>query len=87
MKILLSGSSGFIGSHLCNFLNLAGHKVIRLVRDKKKCAPDAIFWDPEHGEAKKEDFEGFDAVIHLAGGGIASHRWTEKYKERLFLSR
>jgi uncharacterized protein len=36
---------------------------------------------------QKEDFEGFDAVIHLAGAGIAQGRWTKKRKEQVFLSR
>lgn len=87
MRILLSGASGFIGSKLKLFLQLAGHTVIRLVRNKRDLATDSIFWDPKEGEARKEDFEGFDAVIHLAGEGIAKKRWTKKIKESLFLSR
>jgi uncharacterized protein (TIGR01777 family) len=87
MKILLSGSSGFIGSSLKIFLRLAGHEVVRLVRNKGELAGDAIFWDPTQGEMKKEEFEGFDAVIHLAGAGIAKSRWTNKHKEQFFLSR
>lgn len=87
LRILLSGASGFVGSRLKIFLQLAGHNVIRLVRDKKELAEDSIFWDPLHGEGRKEDFEGFDAVIHLAGAGISQGRWTKKSKESLFLSR
>jgi uncharacterized protein len=87
LRILLSGSSGFIGSHLSIFLQLAGHEVVRLVRDKRAHAEDAIFWDPTCGEVRKDDFEGFDAVIHLAGSGVASQLWTKKNKQRLFLSR
>ena len=87
MRILLSGSSGFIGSHLKVFLERAGHIVIRLVRTKEQLAEDSIFWDPMQGEVRKEDFEGFDAVIHLAGTNIAKGRWTKKNKELLFLSR
>lgn len=87
MRILLSGSSGFIGSKLKAFLELAGHHVVRLVRHRKEEGADAIFWNPLTGELDKEDFEGFDAVIHLAGAGIADTRWTKKRKEILFLSR
>lgn len=87
LRILLTGSSGFIGSRLKTFLQLAGHEVICLVRDRGKIANDAIFWDPRHAEMKKEDFEDFDTVIHLAGAGIAKGRWTKKNKEQLFLSR
>jgi uncharacterized protein (TIGR01777 family) len=87
VRILLSGSSGFVGSRLKVFLELAGHSVVRLVRNRGEAGEDAIFWDPLSGEVNKEDFEGFDAVIHLAGAGIADGRWTKKRKETLFLSR
>ena len=87
MRILLTGASGFIGSELKTFLRNKGHLVTRLVRNKKELSGDAIFWDPICGEAEKQDFEGFDAVIHLAGKEIAGGRWTKKRKEALFLSR
>jgi len=87
LRILLSGSSGFIGSHFKLFLKIAGHEVVPLVRKRKDLTENTIFWDPIHGFVQKEDFEGFDAVIHLAGAGIATGRWTKHKKEQLFLSR
>ncbi|NGX26299.1 MAG: Epimerase family protein [Chlamydiae bacterium] len=84
MRILVSGSKGFIGSDLCAFLQSAGHQVVPLTRRKRK---DAIYWDPKTGEIDKDQFEGFDAVIHLAGKSIASGFWTKKLKEEIFLSR
>ena len=88
MRILLSGSSGLIGSALKNFLQTAGHEVACLVRNKEVVVPEeTIYWDPVHGLFQKEDFEGFDAVIHLAGSNIAQGRWTKKRKEQIFLSR
>lgn len=87
LRILLSGSSGFIGSALKLLLQLAGHDLICLVRNKKLLGESSIFWNPSDGQLEKDDFEGFDAVIHLAGAGIADHRWTTKFKEKLFLSR
>lgn len=85
MRILLSGSSGFIGSALSQFLRQRGHEVVPLVRFR---APfPSVHWDPVHGEISKEDFEGFDAVIHLAGKSIASGWWTKRYKKKIFLSR
>ncbi len=87
MRILLSGSSGLIGSALKNFLQHAGYEVVRLVRNKEEVPGGAIYWDPIHGLFQKEDFEGFDAVIHLAGSNIAKGRWTKKRKEQIFLSR
>ncbi|MBS0620798.1 MAG: TIGR01777 family oxidoreductase [Verrucomicrobia bacterium] len=86
MRILLSGASGFIGLELKVFLQLAGHQVVPLVRSLTP-PPGSVGWDPENGDFLQEAFEDFDAVIHLAGEGIASHRWTKNQKRRLFQSR
>jgi len=85
VRVLISGSHGFIGSHVVLALRNKGHEVIRLVRTKGK-DKDTIYWDPQTGDLEKKDFEGFDAVIHLAGENLAG-RWTKKKKQRLFLSR
>ena len=87
LRILLSGSSGLIGSEFNRFLQNAGHQVVRLVRNKEELSSGAIHWDPIHGAVQKEDFEGFDAVVHLAGSNIGQGRWTKKKKEQIFLSR
>ena len=58
--------------------------MIPLVRKK---GGEGIFWDPAEKKANHADFERFDAVIHLCGANIASHRWTKKRKELLFASR
>ncbi|QZA58867.1 TIGR01777 family oxidoreductase [Candidatus Rhabdochlamydia porcellionis] len=86
LKILVSGANGFIGSQLTNFLRLAGHDVMRLVRHKQEMSSDTVYWDPIEGQFSKQEFEGFDAVFHLAGAPIA-HRWTKKYRKKLFNSR
>lgn len=83
MRILISGSSGLIGRSVAAFLKAQGHTVVPLVR---KAQEGSVFWDPAHSEAKVKDFEGFDAVIHLAGENIAS-RWSKAKKKRLFESR
>lgn len=87
LRILLSGATGLIGKPLEALLGTAGHDVVRLVRKQEIATYHTIHWDPVHGNFCKEDFEGFDAVIHLAGENIAAGRWTKKKKEKLFLSR
>jgi uncharacterized protein (TIGR01777 family) len=84
LRILLSGSHGLIGSHLLSFLKTAQHEVIRLARTQEK---GSIYWDPTRDHFQKEGFEGFDAVVHLAGENIGEGRWTQTKKERLFVSR
>ena len=87
LRFLISGSKGLVGSELSRFLRASGHEVIRLVRNSKETADDTIYWDPKTGDIQVEDFEGFDAVFHLAGKNLASGRWTKKFKEEIFLSR
>lgn len=86
MKILMSGSSGFIGSRLSPFLLQNGHQVKKLVRHQPANA-DEIFWDPHHEKVDVNALEGFDAIINLAGDNIAKGRWTEKKKEAILASR
>jgi uncharacterized protein (TIGR01777 family) len=87
LRILLSGSRGLIGSHLKILLQTAGHRVVSLVRGSGQSSEATVFWEPARGTLVKEDFEGFDAVIHLAGESIAGGLWTSKRKEEIFLSR
>ncbi|MBI2743342.1 MAG: TIGR01777 family protein [Chlamydiales bacterium] len=86
MKILVSGSSGLVGSALVLRLEGEGHEVWKLVRAKPQ-AEGSVFWDPQTGQFDREQMEGFDALVHLAGENIAAHRWTHAQKNRLFLSR
>lgn len=86
MRILLSGSSGFIGKPLLQFLKNRGDEVVSLVRSPSSSAA-AICWDPVRGRVCKDDFEGFDAVIHLAGENIGKGRWTKQRKQSIFMSR
>jgi uncharacterized protein (TIGR01777 family) len=90
MKILVSGSSGLIGSALIPRLTTAGHTVVRLVRSNSQRNGDegaCLSWDPEAGKLDTASLEGFDAVIHLAGESIADGRWTSEKKQKLQQSR
>lgn len=87
MKILISGSSGFIGSELKACLSSRGHEIIKLVHSEKHLTDDALLWDPEHRELDIKDFEGFDCVINIAGEPIASGRWTPEKKKKIRDSR
>jgi uncharacterized protein (TIGR01777 family) len=86
MKIVVSGSTGLIGSALCSFLSANNHHVLRLVR-KTTAGRDEIGWDPSSGKLDPGRLEGIDAVIHLAGENIAAGRWTEERKRRIRESR
>lgn len=88
--ILLSGASGFIGSHLAKSLIADGHRIVRLARHQSKTEPDGgtIGWNPEAGSIDAEALARvrLDAVINLAGEPIAQ-RWTGQRRRRIRESR
>ena len=85
MDIVISGSSGLIGTALVAALTDAGHRPVRLVR--REPSGDEIRWDPEAGSIDATSLEGMDGVVHLAGAGIGDHRWTDEYKLEILRSR
>jgi uncharacterized protein (TIGR01777 family) len=86
MRIVVTGSSGLVGSALVPALWEAGHEVVRLVR-RPPSAPDERRWDPEAGTIDAAGLAGVDGAVHLAGEGIAEKRWTPEQKRRLVESR
>jgi uncharacterized protein len=84
--IVVSGASGLIGRQLCAFLATGGHRVKRLVRHPARGA-DEIFWDPPAGRIDDKGLAGADAVVHLAGAGVADGRWTAARKREILVSR
>ena len=85
MKVLVTGSSGLIGSALIESLTANGHEAIRLLR--KEFVKGLPFWDPENGVIDLGDVTGIDAVVHLAGYSIANGRWNERKKALILDSR
>ena len=47
MSILVTGSSGFVGSAIVEYLKSRDQSVIRLVRDERIKGHDIAHWDPE----------------------------------------
>lgn len=82
MHVLITGSSGLIGSRIVGALRQRGDTVTRIVRRRDD---DGVFWDPSNGTI--DPLPAHDAVIHLAGENIASGRWTEERKRRIRDSR
>lgn len=87
MNILVTGSSGLVGSALIPALTAEGHRVSRLVRTKSNLGIRDTFWDPNAGELYSPPLEGLDGVVHLAGESIAEGRWSKIRKARIRQSR
>ncbi len=86
MRILISGSTGLIGSALAESLRSAGQDVSALVRPGRTAGAGNVRWDPAAGSIDRDALAGFDAVVNLAGESI-SGRWTSAKKERIRDSR
>jgi uncharacterized protein (TIGR01777 family) len=91
VRVGVTGSSGFIGSALVAALHERGDTVVRFVRPDSPHPPgEVIRWDPSKGLLDEEDLRtngGFDAVVNLAGVGIAERRWSSAQKEAILRSR
>jgi uncharacterized protein len=87
MRILVSGSSGLIGSALVHFLTTGGHTVMQLTRGPRVGVENTIPWQPDTGRIHPAALEGFDAVIHLAGESLSAVRWSAEKKKRIRDSR
>ncbi|MEV4759207.1 TIGR01777 family oxidoreductase [Micromonospora sp. NPDC049559] len=86
MRILIAGSSGFLGTRLGERLRTSGHDVLRLVRRPPRGTGE-IRWDPAAGQLDPAALVGVDAVVNLAGAGIGDRRWSEEYRNLLRSSR
>ena len=87
MKILIAGSSGFIGQYLVHYFRSQGNQVVRLLRWMHDSHErDVIFWNESGQGLNAADLEGYDVVINLAGENIAG-RWTKAKKQAILNTR
>ena len=84
MDVAITGASGLIGSALSQSLRADGHQVRPVGR---RGGSGTISWDPEAGTIDAAALEGVDAVVHLAGEGVASGPWTDEQRRRIKSSR
>ncbi|MGD9905179.1 MAG: TIGR01777 family oxidoreductase [Vicinamibacterales bacterium] len=86
MRIVVAGGTGFLGRALVGALAAAGHDVSVLTRRAR--SRDDIVWTPDGASGPWAGaLVGVDAVVNLAGEGIADARWTPARKRALVDSR
>ena len=86
--VIVTGATGFIGSHLTRHLVASGHEVIVLTRNADKAYDrfgPAVRIVTDLGEIAAD--ERIDAIVNLAGAPILGLPWTRKRRARLLASR
>ncbi len=88
MRVLISGSTGLVGTHLIPTLTAKGFEVFKLVRKTPRDQSE-IQWDATKGFSENEAarLEGFNTVVHLAGDNVAGGNWTDEKKRLIRESR
>jgi hypothetical protein len=92
IKVLITGGSGFIGTHLTHLLRQQGHHVEHIGRTRNsRAGVKTWLWDPkkqwiEEGVFNTEHYTGFH-LVHLAGEGIIDKPWTAARKRSIVSSR
>ncbi|MEK7412155.1 MAG: TIGR01777 family oxidoreductase [Planctomycetota bacterium] len=85
LRVALSGANGFLGSAVATALANSGYVVVPIRRGGAP-GPEQIAWDGASVIAG-DRLRSCDAVIHLAGAGIADKRWTQARMRELRDSR
>lgn len=86
-NILITGGSGLIGQKITKLLEKNGHQVAWLSRTPSKNKQKSFAWDVEGGTLDEQAILWADAIIHLAGEGVADKRWTTERKKAILQSR
>ena len=83
--VLIAGATGLVGKSIIKLLLAEGWNVRILTRYPKM--ENDFFWNPSKLEMDKDALKGIDAVINLAGAGVADKRWSSERKSLITSSR
>lgn len=97
MRIFITGATGLIGRRLVPDRLARGDEVVVVSRNAARARArlgeaseqhlTIVEGDPVSPGDWQGAIDGCDAVIHLAGAGVADRRWTATYKRMLIESR
>ncbi|MCX6289763.1 MAG: TIGR01777 family oxidoreductase [Bacteroidetes bacterium] len=88
--VLITGGTGMVGTSLTELLLSKGYEVIILTRKPQVSQiPNLTYavWNIAKGNIDPLAFEKADAIVHLAGAGVADKRWSKKRKQEIVDSR
>lgn len=84
MRIAITGGTGLVGRSLARAAQQRGDSVAVVSRT---AGDNRIVWDLDEGLQPPDAWSGLDAVVHLAGAGVADERWTKARKREIMDSR
>ncbi len=84
MNILIYGGSGFIGSHLSEYLSQQNHVISIYTRNLHNITK-SDYVSYYINSLSKNDY--YDIIINLAGEPVNKKRWNEKSKKIIYQSR
>lgn len=92
MRVIITGGTGLIGSALARSLSSDGHEVIVLTRNPRPLphlppSIQQVKWDATSAAGWEDLADGAEAIVNLAGEGLADGRWSEERKKRIYASR
>lgn len=97
MRIAITGGTGFVGTRLVQKLSDVGHQIIVFTRNQqrgervfpKRAFPqvEIVGYDPMQRGSWQEKVATSEAVVNLAGAGIADEPWTPQRKQEILDSR
>ena len=82
MKVFVTGGTGLIGRALVKGMLSDGYEVTVLTRQSLES-----YGRLQYVQSLSDIPEGLDAVVNLAGAGLADKRWSEGYKREILDSR
>jgi uncharacterized protein len=86
-NILITGASGLIGQRLTELLVQKGYHVSHLGRKARAGTIPSYTWNVASKTMDARALQNTDAIIHLAGAGIADKPWTPQRKQEILESR
>lgn len=84
-NILITGGSGLVGKEITKILESKDYSVAWMSRSAQ--SQKSFIWNVEKQQIDPEAIEWADAIIHLAGTGVAEKRWTPERKRDILESR
>jgi len=86
--VVITGGTGLLGTRLSALLTERGYTVRHLSRRANlKAQYPAYAWNIKKQTIDEAALVQADAIIHLAGAGVADQRWTKKRKQEIYDSR